>query len=306
MTTKIIALIKAIVLVGIFYLLLVYNVFDIGETLVPSSKDYLQENTPITEKSLEEIYLQDESTDQTGHFAATSTQEQLDLLCDKIQICDIITFKGTFNIVEKYNYTKIFSKIVEFVDTYTTKNKSIKTVIHEIEITKQNGERRWYATRNSILFNMGLVSSHTEFIQLSTHEIAHITDLWYIQGSTKQKDKKFTEFGRIVFAINDPSLAFYRISRESETIRKASGEQKDFCSGYGMSNPFEDFAECFNLYINHNVLFRQIAKSNTILKKKYNIIASLFAGKYLAANTKDLSLIKNNNARRPRDTTKIN
>lgn len=73
-----------------------------------------------------------------------------------------------------------------------------------------------------------------------------------------------------------------------------------------MSDPFEDFAECFNLYINHNVLFRQIAKSNTILKKKYNIIASLFAGKYLGANTKDLALIKNNNTRRPRDTTKIN
>ena len=177
MTTKIIALIKAIVLVGIFYLLLVYNVFDIGETLVPSSKDYLQESTPITEKSLEEIYLQDESFNQTGHFAAASTQEQLDLLCEKIQICDIITFKGTFNIVEKYNYTKIFSKIVEFVDTYTTKNKSIKPVIHEIEITKQNGKRRGYATRNSVLFNIGLVSSHTEFIQLSTHEIGHITDL---------------------------------------------------------------------------------------------------------------------------------
>ncbi|MEI6672390.1 MAG: hypothetical protein WCL02_03350 [bacterium] len=73
-----------------------------------------------------------------------------------------------------------------------------------------------------------------------------------------------------------------------------------------MSDPFEDFAECFNLYINHNSLFKQIAKTNTILKKKYNIIASIFDGQYLLANTKDLTLITSNNTRRPRDTTKIN
>jgi hypothetical protein len=65
------------------------------------------------------------------------------------------------------------------------------------------------------------------------------------------------------------------MSRDKENIRKATAKKKDFCSGYGMTDPFEDFAECFNLYLNHNILFREITKNNTILKKKYNFIAAL-------------------------------
>jgi hypothetical protein len=73
-----------------------------------------------------------------------------------------------------------------------------------------------------------------------------------------------------------------------------------------MSDPFEDFAECFNLYTNHNGFFKQIAKTNSLLKKKYNIIASIFDGQYINTNTQDLALIATNSTRRPRDTTKLN
>jgi hypothetical protein len=73
-----------------------------------------------------------------------------------------------------------------------------------------------------------------------------------------------------------------------------------------MSDPFEDFAECFNLYLNHNSLFKQIAKANKSLKKKYNFIARLFAGKYINDNKSNLTLIKSDLSRRPWDTTKIN
>lgn len=73
-----------------------------------------------------------------------------------------------------------------------------------------------------------------------------------------------------------------------------------------MSDPFEDFAECFNLYLNHNTLFKQMARTNTILKEKYNSIANLFEGKFISASQQDLLLIKQNITRRTRDTTKIN
>lgn len=109
----------------------------------------------------------------------------------------------------------------------------------------------------------------------------------------------------MVFRIDDLSLVFYKVSRDNETIRKAEAKKKDFCSGYGMSDPFEDFSECFNLYINHNILFRQMAKSNTALKKKYNFIASIFDGKYISSNSSELDLVKKDVTRRPRDTTKI-
>lgn len=135
--------------------------------------------------------------------------------------------------------------------------------------------------------------------------MGHVTDLGYIQGSSRKKDRSYTEFGQSVFAIDDISLTFYKFSRQNETIRKAEAKKKDFCSGYGMSDPFEDFSECFNLYLNHNILFREIAKSNSILKKKYNFIAALVDGKYIASQSKELDLVKASSTRRPRDTTKI-
>jgi hypothetical protein len=72
-----------------------------------------------------------------------------------------------------------------------------------------------------------------------------------------------------------------------------------------MSDPFEDFSECFNLYLNHNIFFREIAKTNSALKKKYNFIAGLINGKYIASRSSELDLVKENNTRRPRDTTKL-
>lgn len=61
------------------------------------------------------------------------------------------------------------------------------------------------------------------------------------------------------FSLDDPSLEYYRYSRESETTRTATSEKSDFCSGYGMTNPFEDFAECHNLYLNNSQLFKKMA-----------------------------------------------
>ncbi len=105
--------------------------------------------------------------------------------------------------------------------------------------------------------------------------------------------------------MDDPSISYYKLSRSKEKIRKAEAKKKDFCSGYGMSDPFEDFAECFNLYTNHNSLFRQMAKSDAVLKKKYNLIASIFDGQYVNASSQELKLVKSNGSRRPRDTTKL-
>lgn len=72
-----------------------------------------------------------------------------------------------------------------------------------------------------------------------------------------------------------------------------------------MTDPFEDFSECFNLYINHNIFFREITKKNTILTNKYNFIAKIVDGKYMASNDEETKHIKENPIRRPRDTTKI-
>ena len=72
-----------------------------------------------------------------------------------------------------------------------------------------------------------------------------------------------------------------------------------------MTDPFEDFAECFNLYLNHNKLFKFLAQKDTILGRKYNFLASMFKGNYINADTANISLMKEKATERVRDTTKI-
>jgi hypothetical protein len=96
---------------------------------------------------------------------------------------------------------------------------------------------------------------------------------------------------------------FYALSRDSEDRRKTTAEKKDFCSVYGMSNPFEDFAECFNLYLNHNQYFNSIKKFSTILDQKYEIIARIFNNENITQNT--TKQIEKEITERVRDTTKL-
>lgn len=300
-------IIKFIIFVAIFYALLAFNVFHLGEKIVPSSKDYLKESMP------EDIGIEDEFFDNTAlppwswHFAAAENKYEamLNALCKSSNICNKVNFIGNHNTYDKYSYTKAIVILTDFIDANGEQQKEIKEVIKNIDIKKENGNRRGYATWDTIIINLGSVKSKKEFAELLTHEMGHIADLGYIQWSSSKKNRTYTEFGKAVFALNDPSLLFYKISRSNETIRKSEAKKKDFCSGYGMSDPFEDFSECFNLYLNHNILFREIAKNNTILKKKYNFIAALIDGKYMASKSSELNLIKENSTRRPRDTTKI-
>ena len=308
MKDKRIQTIKFIILVGIFYAFLAFNIFNIAEKLVPSTKDYVNSDIPQTNQNIEATYLETVESGttqgQTGHFAASNATDR-ESVCNTVDMCNKIEFNGNFNDTEKYTYTKIITKIVQFIDNNSNENQQMQDVISTININKGNGNRRWYATHDTVILNLWSVQSTKEFINLSTHELGHITDLGYIQWSSPKMDKNYTEFGKAVFGIDDLSLWFYKLSRDKETIRKATAKKKNFCSGYWMSDPFEDFAECFNLYINHNSFFKQLGKTDTILKNKYNFIASIFNWGYISSNSQDLMLIKDNTSRRPRDSTKI-
>ena len=70
----------------------------------------------------------------------------------------------------------------------------------------------------------------------------------------KIKNPDFTEFGKPKFAVDDPSLEYYRFSRNSESIRKSIAQKKGggggggiFVLAMGCQIQFEDFAECHNL-----------------------------------------------------------
>ncbi|MDR0859577.1 MAG: hypothetical protein LBO09_00930 [Candidatus Peribacteria bacterium] len=53
-----------------------------------------------------------------------------------------------------------------------------------------------------------------------------------------------------------------------------------------MTDPFEDFAECHNLYLNHHNLFTKLAKDNEVLKTKFNYFANLYGGEYFSDSTR--------------------
>ena len=125
-----------------------------------------------------------------------------------------------------------------------------------------------------------------------------------MEGQNKKYNQYITEFGKLSFAIDDPSLEYYAFSRESEYQRKSIETKQSFCSIYGMTSPFEDFAECFQLYINHNDYFRYLAKDNNTLAKKYTFLNKLMKNKYLYKKLQNIHY-KDDTQYRYRDTTRM-
>jgi hypothetical protein len=70
-----------------------------------------------------------------------------------------------------------------------------------------------------------------------------------------------------------------------------------------MSDPFEDFAECHNLYLNHHDYFRKLAMNNSTVKSKYNFMSNLYGGNYI--NDSEVKYENWSNSYRVWDTTKI-
>jgi hypothetical protein len=80
--------------------------------------------------------------------------------------------------------------------------------------------------------------------------------------------------------------------------------QKDFVSGYSMTNKYEDFAESFTYYVLHNRDFLEKSRKSNILRKKYNFFNLVLLKSEVFKNTdfSEKNIIKDYY----RDITKIN
>ncbi len=245
------------------------------------------------------------------HFAAEDKNDEQyfeklnDTCLSNTELCDKIDFYGSYQNKEKYNYIQESFSVIDYINEKTIIWSNFEWTINEIKINKDSWDRRWYATRTDILLNLGSVKNLNEFHDLITHELWHIFDLGYLKGESKKMHWLFTEFDKKVFSIDDLSLNFYKISRNSEKTRKDTANKKDFCSWYGMYDPFEDFAECFNLYLNHNLLFKTMSQKSPNLKLKFNFIASIFRWKHIKDSSIEKGLVAVDSSRRPWDTTRI-
>jgi hypothetical protein len=231
---------------------------------------------------------------------------RLDSICKSNKIfCDKIKFQGDFTNKDKYIYMASSIYVLRHIERNIKFGRDITKQLNRIVINDDVWSRRWFANWDSVTINLGSVSSYVEFLELLVHELWHVVDLWIVRWYSSQKSDIYTEFGRSVLEIDDPSIEFYKLSFQSEKVRDSQSVKEDFCSWYGMTNPFEDFAECHNLYLNHNAIFRLWAQENEIMKKKYNFMANLYGGVYMFDSSKDLEKAKNNKLWRPWDTTKM-
>lgn len=266
-------------------------------------------NTPEFE-SLEEKYIHEAITQikDPSHFAAGSREYKMkfqEICLNNILICTSVDYEWEFDAEEKYMYLASIVYVIDNIDANIIWADKVQKILDKIVINKDSWNRRWYANKYKVVINLWSVDNYSEFLELITHEIWHVVDLWAVEWTSRKKDYSYTEFDRAVFAEDDKSINYYSLSWKSEKVRNADADEEDFCSGYGMSDPFEDFAECFNLYMNHNAMFKYLARKNTVLNKKYNYIATLMDGEYLFTNSRDLNKIRWDLGWRPWDTTRI-
>lgn len=140
-------------------------------------------------------------------------------------------------------------------------------VLNQLEVNNVTHKSRGLAGSHKIILNIGTIDTNDEMISVFTHEMGHVVDLGYFQGSTGAPTA-FVDRKKAVLS-DDPSVQFYQISWMNNDTKKQGVTREDFVSGYSMSNPFEDFAESFAFYRYHGEKFRALATRSPLLKKKY-------------------------------------
>lgn len=284
------------------YLALTFKIWLTWESDEISNYDYLQQEEiekwtdDIENENNNEINENDEE-----HWSSSVFSK----LCKEYNgTCKKISWNWNFSDEDKaikFTYVvyllQILDKNIKRWADYPSKTL-VAMLINETKWT-----RRWSANRDTITINVWWMKYDNEFFQVISHEFGHIVDLWVLQWISTKKSQNFTEFEKEVFAIDDPSIEYYKYSRSSEKIRKNWMTKEDFCSSYWMSDPFEDFAECHNLYLNHHDYFHYIALTNNTVKNKYNFFSNLYWWKYV--NNSEVKYENRENSYRVWDTTKI-
>jgi hypothetical protein len=124
---------------------------------------------------------------------------------------------------------------------------------------------------NSIIILRAVNMDTEEMIGVLVHELGHNVDYAALTSKSMAKKTVFKD-GELPLYEGDPSVDFYRISWLSNTQQKKAAVSTDFVSGYAMSDPFEDFAECYVYYVLHNKDFKQLAAGSEAIYAKYRFM----------------------------------
>ena len=156
--------------------------------------------------------------------------------------------------------------------------------LDEMTLYFNQHEPRGMANSHTLEIRCGGLSDR-EVAAVLVHELGHITDLGAFRGAS-QEASAFRD-GTMTVAADDHSAEFYALSWRDEKTQRFGAVQKDFVSGYAMSDPFEDFAETFITYVLHGEDFRMIAKESKVLEKKYEFLKNtVFNGREFTGSKK--------------------
>ena len=213
-----------------------------------------------------------------------------------------LLFRGPLSYTQKQHYetllTQTVSQIISLLDI------PLRNQLQYITIDGVGRWKRGYAWAQTMVLNLQQITDDREFVQVLTHELWHIIDLGIRVGTSFVLDTVYTEFNQPAFAVDDPSLDFYKLSRQDERTRRPESSYRDFVSGYGLTDPFEDWAETLNMYLRHYDILKLLARDSSILTQKMEILTQLFDRQYIQWDSIHLSLVTSPTWR-PWDSTRI-
>lgn len=296
-----------------------HHYWDKDDEIVPKASQQTEDGDSIkdsnystfgeVEKIIDTI-LPQESFDDTGrvHWSATldDTSASFARICKSYQsICAMTRFDSSVSDTrQKLYYQAMIIYVLRKLEGFGV---PYGEYIHSIVVKSDSPKSRWYSSRNQIVLDVKSMLSYSEFMQVMIHELGHITDFRYLVGDdTSPKNNQFTEFSKVVFTVDDPSLEFYELSWVSENTRKRSSSYKDFVSGYGMSDIFEDFAETLHFYMYYNQIFQELTAQSATLETKYQFMNELFGGQFVGNGSSKQSVFEKYDWEfRPYDTTRF-
>lgn len=145
--------------------------------------------------------------------------------------------------------------------------------------------RRGYAGADILVLRIEDISD-AELSAVFIHELGHVADLGLLQGTPTATASAFVD-GATPIATDDPSASFYSICWKTSTTARCPAGQ--FISGYGSTDPFEDFAESFAYYVLHGRQFRARAALDPLVAARYNFLRdTVFAGTEYTTGTTEV------------------
>ena len=211
------------------------------------------ENSIIEEKYISPVSLKEEVNNINYDELNKKVEEKI-----IANLSSAAKFKYNF-IPEYFFFEPELKPYLDSMDSFLN-SKIIEPKISFLELflNKQKWEVRG-KMKNKALHLFGVYDMWIwESLSVTIHEFWHFLDLYILEK-------------KVSFDISD---YFYEISWINTTTLKAWLEQKDFVSGYSMTNKYEDFAETFTYYVLHNDDFYEKSLKSEILKRKYDFFSN--------------------------------